>query len=336
MEIKQGRAGGGECDGNDCLPVCTPATTSAQLGNWRLKYCGGRRGLGITRRFFCVWGMQLLSPSRARPCPPRVVGSLREQVHTWVGPDRSWPLPVVPAWRRSSLRCPRRRRGGVGGRLGPGLAAARLDCVIVGVACARPCCRGRRWGLVRLWPVGCASGALVAVVGIVRGWGGALYGAGHPSSPGPPCGKVGAMQRPLPVSSSLALSWEETGATYGTVAPVIPPPPPMRQGGGYTTAPAGVIAVGVVVGGDGGDVWRCGTRHAPASLAAYREPHVKAGPWHGRLPRPGVGVLLMRYTPRAWRGVFSGGPRSAGEGPTILCRWSSKNGCFFWRGCASG
>ena len=52
---------------------------------------------------------------------------------------------------------------------------------------------------------------------------------------------------------------------YGALAPVIgiPPPPLMRQGGSYASAPAGVLVIGVVVGGEGGDVWRCGTRHCP-------------------------------------------------------------------------
>ena len=81
-----------------------------------------------------------------------------------------------------------------------------------------------------------------------------------------PVGRASAIQRPLPASSSLASSWGETGAMYGVVAPVI----------------------------------------APATLAAYREPQVKAGPWRGGLPMLGVAVWLMRYALRAWRDVFSG------------------------------
>ena len=44
------------------------------------------KGPGTTRRFFCGWGVQPFSPCRARPCPPPLVGSLREQVQTWAGP----------------------------------------------------------------------------------------------------------------------------------------------------------------------------------------------------------------------------------------------------------
>ena len=75
---------------------------------------------------------------------------------------------------------------------------------------------------------------------------------------------------------------------------------------------------------------------ASISLAAYRGTQVKSGPWRGGLPRPGVGMLLLGYTPRAVRDFcgVSGcmlihGPRSAGVGalhspPVVL-----EKGCCF-------
>ena len=48
------------------------------------------RGLGITCRYLGLGGRDF-SPIYAPPCPPRLVVTLKKQVHTWAGPGRSRP-----------------------------------------------------------------------------------------------------------------------------------------------------------------------------------------------------------------------------------------------------